>query len=353
MPGKTLSIFHALAAAALFGASVPAAKLLLGHVHPVLLASFLYLGSGIGLFIYRLLQRVWPGKERREAGLSRNDLPWLLAASCAGGIAAPIVLLLGLRHTPAATASLLLNFEGVATAVIAALAFREAVTTRIWSAVALVTLASIMLSLDPSGEWGFSIGALGVLAACAFWGIDNNLTRQISAKDPVSIVIVKGLAAGSCSLVLALALGASMPGPMELLLSLVLGTACYGFSIVFFILAMRRLGSIRTSAYFASAPFIGALLSFVVFRELPTVFFIISFPIMTAGVFLLFGERHSHFHRHVELDHTHLHRHDDAHHNHAHPGLASGQAHSHPHTHDAIAHEHPHTPGIHHRHTHD
>ncbi|MFZ1399395.1 MAG: EamA family transporter, partial [Candidatus Promineifilaceae bacterium] len=202
---------QALAAAALFGMSAPLSKLFLGEVEPVALAAFLYLGSGLGLLLLKLGQRVWGTAVPPETPNGKEDIPWLAGAIVAGGIAAPIVLLFSLRETAAATASLLLNFEGVATTLIAAFAFKEAVTRRAWVAIITITAATILLSYSPGSSWGFSFGALGILLACVLWGIDNNFTRNISGKDPLTIVIVKGLAAGLFSLLLAMLLGNALP----------------------------------------------------------------------------------------------------------------------------------------------
>jgi len=188
----TVPKLQAIMAAILFGASAPLAKLLLGNIQPVMLAALLYLGCGLGLFTLRLLRNLFVRSILREAGLTSPDIPWLMGAILAGGVAAPIILMFSLKNTPAATASLLLNFEGVATSLIAVLLFKEALGKRVWAAVAIITLASIVLTLDGKGAWGFSIGAAGVLLACIFWGIDNNFTRNISAKDPLLIVIIKG-----------------------------------------------------------------------------------------------------------------------------------------------------------------
>jgi drug/metabolite transporter (DMT)-like permease len=353
MRSRNRSIFYALAAATLFGASAPLAKLLLADIHPVLLASFLYLGSGFGLLGYKLILGLGQKDRNKEAGLSRADLPWLAGAAITGGIAAPIVLLFSLKQTPAATASLILNFEGAATALIAFIAFREAVSRRIWLAVIMVTVAVVLLSVNLSGGWGFSLGALGVAAACVLWGLDNNFTRNISAKDPIVIVIVKGVAAGAVSLALALFLGNPFPGTEKILLACFLGLLCYGLSIVFFIFSLRELGSARTSAYFASAPFIGSALSFFIFREPPNALFYLALPLIVAGAFLLFTEKHSHLHTHFEFQHDHFHDHFDGHHTHGHPEGGASQKHSHPHPHDHVAHQHPHNPDIHHRHQHE
>lgn len=349
---RTTPVVQAIAAAVLFGSSAPFAKLLLGQVEPIPLASLLYLGSGLGLLLYRSLWKADPSSGG-EARLTGGDLPWLIGAVLAGGVAAPIVLLFGLRSTPAATASLLLNFEGAATTVIAALVFREAVGRQVWWAVVLITSASILLSLNPGGEWGISLGAAGVAGACALWGLDNNLTRSISAKDPLQIVTIKGIGAGSVSLLLALALRISFPGAAAALGAMVLGCFSYGLSIVLFILAMRGLGAARTSAFFGTAPFVGSLLSIILFRESPGVLFITSLPVMALGTVLLLIERHEHPHLHKSLQHEHRHRHDE-HHDHHYAGevaLADG-FHSHVHTHDMYEHSHSHTPDLHHRHDH-
>lgn len=250
-----LSIIQALLAALLFGASAPLAKLLLGEMSPIVLAGLLYLGSGIGVLLIKLAQGLSTAKS--EAQITKPDWKWLLGAVIAGGIAAPIVLLFSLRQTPASTASLLLNFEGVATTVIAVLVFREAVSKRALWAVICVTLATILLTWDASRQWGISLGALGVLGACILWGIDNNFTRKISAKDPLMIVLVKGLGAGSFSLLLALLLGNPLPTLLAVLGALLLGSISYGMSIVLFIRAMRGLGASRTSALFGTSPMAG------------------------------------------------------------------------------------------------
>ncbi len=210
-----------------------------------------------------VLSRGWIAKTGdREARIEKSDAPWLLGAVLAGGVAAPIVLLFSLKNTPGATASLLLNFEGVATTLIAALVFRETVSRRAWWAIALVTLASITLSLNPLQGWGISAGALGIIAACVLWGLDNNFTRNISAKDPLVIVMIKGLGAGSFSLLLGWLLGYRLPGWDLVLKAFLLGSLSYGLSIILFIRALRGLGAARTSALFGTAPIAGVLVSF-------------------------------------------------------------------------------------------
>ena len=236
-------IVQALLAALLFGASAPLAKLLLGEIEPISLAAFLYLGSGFGLLILQLFQRIGTKRESTEAPLKITDIGWLAGAIIAGGITAPIILLFGLRDTPGATASLLLAFEGVATTLIAAMVFKESVSRRAWWAILVITTASILLSVNLNDEWGVSWGTMGILAACVLWGIDNNFTRNISAKDPTSIVMVKGLAAGSFSLVLTMILGNRIPNINIAIKAMVLGSLSYGLSITLFIRAMRGLGA--------------------------------------------------------------------------------------------------------------
>lgn len=348
---KITPIIQALLAAILFGASAPLSKTLLGEVEPIPLAAFLYLGSGIGLLGITLLKRMFQKSVEREAKIQKLDLPWLAGAVLAGGVAAPIILLFSLKSTPAATASLLLNFESVATTLMAAWFFKEAISRRAWLAIILITLSTILLSVNLDTAWGFSLGAFGIVAACIFWGIDNNFTRNISAKDPTMIVTIKGLVAGSFSLILALVMGNPLPSIGIILGAMLLGSLSYGTSIVLFIHAMRGLGAGRTSALFSTAPLSGLLLSFILFRENPGWLFLAAFPLMVAGTLFLVTEAHNHLHTHASVSHEHAHVHDDGHHIHAH---ASGipARHSHLHTHEALTHDHNHMPDTHHRHDH-
>lgn len=303
----------AMLGAVLFGASAPLSKILLGEIDPVMMAALLYLGSGTGLLTFMLVRPylgIPPGER-----LAKPDLPWLAGAVLAGGVAAPIVLMLGLQETPASTASLLLNFECVATTVLAAFLFKEYIGRRIWLAAGCITLASAVLSFK-NGELGLSAGALGIILACILWGFDNNLTRNISTKDPLAIGVVKGLVAGSFSFVLALVLGAHIPPPAIVLAAMLLGCVSYGLSIVLFIIAMRTLGAARTSAWFGIAPFAGAAISFLVFRNSPGIMFLIALPFMVLGALMLFGEEHGHTHLHVHGTITHEHWHSDAEHHH-------------------------------------
>ena len=348
-----VAILQALLAAVLFGLSTPLSKWLLGGVDPVPLAAFLYLGAGIGSWLLFALQRLGSHGRNAEARLSRADLPWLAGALLAGGVGAPILLLLGLNRTPASTASLLLNFEAVATTLIAVLAFKEAVDQRILWAVGLITLASILLSWT-GGAGGISLGALGILGACFLWGLDNNFTRQISAKNPLVIVGVKGLGAGFFSLILAILIGESLPSPGMIGLALLVGALSYGLSIQLFILALRGLGAARTGAFFGIAPFVGATLALIFFREAPQVLFWAALPVMAFGAYMMLTENHQHVHTHATMEHAHAHSHPDEHHEHKHLSeelLVNGK-HAHAHSHTDLSHSHPHVPDLHHRHVH-
>lgn len=356
-----MPILAVLLAALLFGASAPLSKLLLARVAPLLLASFLYLGSGAGALLFLALRKLKGRRRARraeaEAPLRLKDAPWLAGAVLAGGVAAPIALLFGLKSTPAATASLLLNFEAVSTALIAAIFFREHSDARTWIAAGVITAGSVFLSVRLGNAWGVSIGALGVLAATLFWGVDNNLTRQISEKDPAAIVAVKGISAGFISLALALTMGQKLPAVGVIGLSLATGCVCYGASIALFIYAMRGMGAARSSALFATAPFFGMLLSLVVFKDALsglTWQFGLAAVLMALGAWLLARERHEHTHTHEAVVHEHRHSHDDLHHEHDHAVLhdPKDMSHSHSHKHDEVVHSHPHKPDTHHRHEH-
>ncbi len=338
-----------LAAAVLFGVSAPLSKILLGEVSGVMLASLLYLGSGIGLLFYRGLM-AQNGSTGKEAPLKRTDILWLAGAVFAGGVAAPIALLTGLSSTPSSVASLLLCFEGVSTALIAALFFKESVDGRTLAAVFLILLGSVILTFQP-GEWTVSAGALSILAACVFWGMDNNFTRNISYKDPVEIVTIKGLCAGSFSLILALLLQNGIPGVFFILSALLLGFFSYGLSTVLFVYSLRNLGAARSGALFGIAPFIGAIASFLLLHEEPNILFITALPLMLIGVYLLVAEKHDHLHTHDNGEHEHPHQVDE-HHTHEHDDIGCEKTHLHPHIHEPLTHKHSHAPDTHHRHNH-
>jgi drug/metabolite transporter (DMT)-like permease len=346
-PGAPL----ALAAAVLFGASTPFAKLLLGDgLSPWLLAGLLYLASGLGLGSLRLARRMI-GTAPKEAPLARSDLPWLALVILFGGVAGPVLLMLGLTATPAATASLLLNLEGLMTLAIAWLAYRENVDRRLLAGAAAILFGAALLSWQ-GGLRAAGWGALAIAGACLAWGIDNNLTRKLAAADPVDIACVKGLAAGGVNFVLAFAGGAALPGPLGLAGAAAVGFLGYGLSLVLFVLALRHLGAARTSAYFSTAPFIGAGLAVPLFGEPVTARLVLAGLLMLAGVVIHLAEAHDHEHAHEAIEHAHRHVHD-IHHRHAHgPGDPVGEPHMHRHRHLPLVHRHPHYPDLHHRHRH-
>ena len=350
-PASRSGIVSALGAAALFGASTPLAKLLVGAAPPVLLAGLLYLGSGVGLLGWWLWRRR-VGRETREAALTRRDVPWLAGAILSGGVTGPVLVMLGLTHVAATSASLLLNLEGVFTALLAWFVFRENFDRRIAFGMAAIVAGGVLLSWPEEGGGSTSLWALAIAGACLAWAIDNNLTRKIAAGDPVQIAGLKGLVAGFANTGIALALGHAFPSAVVTTAAGVVGLLGYGVSLVLFVLALRHLGSARTGAYFSTAPFIGAALSLVLWREAPGTLFWVAAGLMAAGVWLHLTERHAHRHEHEPLAHAHRHVHD-AHHRHDHDFAWDGtEPHTHFHQHAPLVHSHPHYPDIHHRHRH-
>jgi drug/metabolite transporter (DMT)-like permease len=344
-------IASAILAALLFGASTPLAKLALSSTSPLLVAGLLYLGSGCGLFVLRLIC-VTAGRRGAETPLASADLPWLAGAIVAGGVLAPALLLLGLLTTSASAAALLLNLEVVWTAVIAWIVFHENVDTRVGTGFACILLGGVLLSLPPDRGIAISSGALLIAAACLFWGIDNNLTRKISGSDPFQIAMWKGLVAGVVNSGLALALGAKIPDTSALLGVAIIGFFGYGVSLVLFVGALRHLGTARTGAYFSTAPFAGAALAFAIGQGRVDWVFCVAGVLMLVGVWLHVSERHEHPHVHEVMEHEHLHFHDE-HHQHEHsPGDPLGEPHAHRHKHPRLVHSHRHYPDIHHRHEH-
>ncbi len=266
-------------------------------------------------------------------------------------IAAPIFLMLGLTMTTSATASLLNNFEIVVTAVIALAAFKEAIGRRMWLAIVFITVSSIILSVENFGSLTISPGSLFVLLASICWGVENNCTGRLSLKNPLQIVMIKGLGSGSGAFLIAMLSGGGTTNVLFIAIALLLGFVAYGLSIYFYILAQRSLGAARTSAFYAFAPFIGVGLSFIVFREAPTLSFLIALAVMILGACLAALERHEHEHEHREAEHEHRHNHIDGHHDHTHEPPVGGE-HSHAHTHTALSHRHGHLPDLHHGHVH-
>jgi Permeases of the drug/metabolite transporter (DMT) superfamily len=345
-------IIAALAAALLFGASTPMAKWLLGgvaHLSPLLLAGLLYLGSGLGLGLTRTIRdRGW-----RTPALQRREWIRLLLAILFGGVLAPVLLMIGLRNTSAVSASLLLNLEGVLTAVFAWLVFHENTDRRVVIGMLAIVAGAVVLGWPAGGpETAMPIGALAITAACLCWAIDNNLTRAVAGGDAVFIAASKGLIAGLVNVAAALLLGASLPATLSLAATLLVGLLGYGISLVLFVLALRSLGTARTAAYFSTAPFMGAVLAMLVFGDPAPPLLWPAALLMGLGVWLHLSERHSHPHVHPPLTHRHPHVHD-AHHQHPHPaGWDGREPHSHEHHHPALQHEHPHYPDLHHQHHH-
>jgi drug/metabolite transporter (DMT)-like permease len=343
-------VLASLVAALLFGAAAPLAKLLLAQASPWLLAALLYLGSGLGLALWRRL------RGRPPVRLARGEARWLAGAVLAGGVLGPVLLMLGLAALPASQASLLLNAEGVFTALLAWFAFRENVDRRVALGMGAIVAGGLALAWPGEGAGGGSLRAtLLVLAACLAWAVDNNLTRKVSLADATWIAMAKGLVAGTTNLVLALFLGASWPPLATVAAAGLLGFVSYGVSLVLFVVGLRSLGTARTGAYFSVAPFFGALLAVLLLGEALDWRLGLASALMACGVWLHLTERHEHPHGHEAMDHAHEHVHGvgDTHHDHAHvPPVPPGTRHSHPHHHAPLVHSHPHFPDAHHRHEH-
>jgi len=347
------AVLYALASAALFGISTPAAKVLVGSVHPVVLAGLLYCGAGGGV---ALLRRVLPPGVlgAPEAKLSRAELPWLAGAIGAGGILGPVLLMMGLSRTGAAAASLLLSLEGAATALMAWFIFHENFDRRIALGMACLVGGAAVLSWTETPTVASMGGPLAILGACLAWGLDNNLTRKVSLADPLQIVELKGLIAGPFNLLLGfVAAGASMPSWSSIGAAGAVGFLGYGVSLALFVVALRHLGTARTGAYFSTAPFLGSAAAVMALGEPVTAQLAIAGCLMGVGVWLHATEHHEHEHVHESMSHAHPHMHDE-HHQHAHKASdPPGEPHTHFHEHGALRHTHPHVPDMHHTHRHD
>ena len=344
-------VLAALLAALLFGAGTPLAKLLLTSLNPWLLAGLLYLGSGLGMTLYRVIT----GAQRVH--LTRSEWPWLLGAVLCGGVIAPVLLMFGLRGMPASGASLLLNAEGVFTALLAWFAFKENFDRRI--AVGMLAILAGAAILNWPSESNQTEGAslwpaLAILGACLAWGLDNNLTRKVSLTDATWIAAVKGMTAGVVNLTIAALLGiSSLPSLLTISMAMLLGLVAYGISLALFVVALRHLGTARTGAYFSVAPFFGAMLALAM-GDVITLPLLIAGALMAIGVWLHLSENHIHPHQHEPMEHEHEHVHDE-HHQHEHdepvaPGTK--HRHRHRHRHDDLTHSHPHFPDSHHTHKH-
>jgi drug/metabolite transporter (DMT)-like permease len=313
------------------------------------MAALLYLGAGIGMWVIDVI-RNFKGFKRSEARLTKKEFPFIILMILLD-IAAPILLMVGLSMTNASTAALLGNFEIAATSVIAMMVFKEAIGKRLWIAIGLISLASIILTVGDLASINISIGASFVLLACICWGFENNCTRILSIKDPIEIVIFKGFGSGLSSLLIAYTWGNLSSSFLYIVLALALGFVAYGLSIFFYVTAQRELGAARTSAYYAAAPFVGVVISWIVFKEALSASFLIAIGIMILGAYFAVTEKHEHEHAHVNESHEHKHSHDDDHHDHLHDINNFGE-HSHEHAHKECEHSHDHLPELHHRHKH-
>lgn len=348
MKTRNTATLYAILAAALYAINIPVSKLMLYQVSATIMAAFLYLGAGIGLIVFGEIEKVI-GVAKKQEQLTKKELPYTVAMVILD-IAAPILLMCGIAGTNSANASLLNNFEIVATSIIALVVFKEAVSKKLWSAILMVTLASIILSFEGEGALEFSGGSLLVLGACVCWGFENNCTKMISNKSSTEIVIIKGCFSGLGSLIIALILGEKIPGIKWISAILLLGFVAYGLSIKFYIMAQKNLGAAKTSAYYSIAPFLGVAFSILLLGERPAIHFYIAMIIMIVSTIVMIrdtiGLQHTHGHEHT---HTHEHRHGDIIHTHEHT-----HKHSHLHIHgsDPEVHEHEHNDLTEHEHMH-
>ena len=349
-------VLAALGSAFLFGAGTPLAKSLLEHVSPWMLAGLLYVGSGVGLAIYRMFRRSTTPR------LNPGEGRWMLAAVLCGGGIAPVLLMLGLSSMAASHAALLLNAEAVLTSLLAWAVFKENLGKRIaWGMVAIVVGALVLSwpqnQAAQSVQWTALWPALAVVLACLFWALDNNFTRKVALADASWVACIKGLVAGTTNLLLAFVLGAALPDAGKLSAAMLLGFLAYGVSLALFVVALRHLGASRAGAYFSTAPFVGAIFSVLFFAEPMTWQLLVAASFMALGIWLHLTEDHAHSHSHEVLAHTHPHTHGDEkkgrvdHHAHVHEPPVTG-THSHHHQHEPMTHSHAHYPDAHHRHTH-
>jgi len=349
----TRGILYAVLSAALFGVSTPTVKAFLASTDPMVLAGLLYCGAGLGVALFRrFAQPILLPSGGEEAALSHGDVVWLSGAIVAGGVAGPVLLMLGLTRTNAATASLLLTLEGLATALIAWLVFRENLGRRIILGMGCLLAGASVLSWSGQPTVSSVIGPLAIVGACVAWGLDNNLTRKVSLSDPLQIVELKGFVAGPVNVGLGLWMGGSLPEFPAIAAAAIVGFLGYGVSLALFVIALRHLGTVRTGAYFSTAPFFGAIVAILAFGEPVTVPLIGAACLMGFGVWLYVSERHEHIHHHESIAHAHLHTHDE-HHQHTHePGVSPDEPHTHLHHHTPLVHAHPHVPDMHHQHRH-
>ncbi len=346
LSGQLLAILSAV----LFGISPVLCKMLMGDMSPALLAGLLYLGSGIGLQTLILIRRQNAWRElRRMAPKVRAKL---LGAVICGGVLAPLCLTYGIKYGYASEVSLLLNLETIATTLISWLIFKEHIGPRVWTGKLLILIAAAFIVVKTGLAISFSLSGLLIVLACIFWGVDNNLTREVEELPATVLAGIKGLGAGLFTTLLALAFSPGKATAPQIGGALAIGAMSYGLSLVLFVEALRRIGSARTSTFFAIGPFIGSLLSVAMLGERPPAPYWLAMALMVAGVFVLYRERHRHLHTHEAITHGHMHNHD-AHHQHPHIGIDPDEPHEHTHIHRSLTHIHGHWPDIHHRHGHD
>ena len=348
MKTKNLATIYAIVAAALYAINVPFSKMLLGYVEPTMMAAFLYLGAGLGMFVYSIASRA-SGKTSSTEPLTKKELPYTIAMVVLD-IIAPILLMFGIRASHAANVSLINNFDIVATSIIALLIFKEIISKKLWIAIALVTIASVILSFEGTGSFEFNIGSLFVFGACLCWGIENNCTRMISNKSSIEIVVIKGTFSGLGSLIVALAIGESIPSILWMMCVLLLGFVAYGLSIYFYVMAQKDLGAAKTSAYYSIAPFLGVAFGMLILGERPEIQFYVALAVMIISTYFMIKDtielQHTHEHSHT---HTHEHSHGDIVHSHEHTHththihVHGADSDNHEHNHHTMSHEHSHT----------
>ena len=348
MKTKNLATVYAIVAAALYAINVPFSKLLLGYVGPTMMAAFLYLGAGLGMFGYSLVSRARGQKSSGEE-LTKKELPYTIAMVILD-IIAPILLMFGIKSSHAANVSLINNFEIVATSLIALFVFKEVISKRLWVAIALVTIASVILSFEGTDSFAFNIGSLFVFGACLCWGIENNCTRMISNKSSIEIVVIKGTFSGLGSLIVALAMGERIPSLLWMGCVLLLGFVAYGLSIYFYVMAQKDLGAAKTSAYYSIAPFLGVAFGMLILGERPAIQFYIALAVMIISTYFMIKDtielQHTHEHHHTHMhEHSHgdmIHAHEHTH-THSHIHTHGENSDNHDHQHQSMSHEHSHT----------
>ena len=347
MKAKHIATMYAIVAAILYAINVPFSKMLLDYVDPTMMAAFLYLGAGLGLFVYGAISKA-AGKATPTEPLTKKELPYTVAMVVLD-IVAPILLMFGIKSSHAANVSLINNFEIVATSIIALVIFKEIISKRLWIAITLVTLASVILTFEGTGSFDFNVGSLFVFGACLCWGFENNCTKMISNNSSIEIVVIKGTFSGLGSLAVALIIGESIPSILWLLCASLLGFVAYGLSIHFYIMAQKELGAAKTSAYYSIAPFLGVAFGMLILGERPAVQFYFALIVVIISTYFMIKDtialQHTHEHNHTHVhEHSHgelMHIHEHTH-THSHIHTHGEDSNNHDHTHKDMVHEHRH-----------